>query len=45
MIIRSKTEKVYYPTSAKKSDMFRGSGRVRYFRLTLLIRPKAEKDI
>jgi hypothetical protein len=35
------SESIYDPTSEKQSNIIRGSGRVRYTRAALLVRPKS----
>jgi hypothetical protein len=40
MIIRTKTESVYYPVSKQRADLISGSGRIRFVRGLVLVNPK-----
>jgi len=41
MIICKDTAHAYYPVSTKVPDLIRGTGRIRYVRGLLLVKPKA----
>ena len=43
MMIRTKTESVYYPVSKQRADLIRGSGRIRYVR-GLVVKGKIYAD-
>jgi hypothetical protein len=43
MMIRTKTESVYYPVSKQRADLIRGSGRIRYVRGLVVVNPKILK--
>jgi hypothetical protein len=43
MILRMSNKTVYYPTSRREVELMRDSGRVRYFRGSILVSPKSVK--
>jgi hypothetical protein len=44
MILRMSNKTVYYPTSrTREAELVRDSGRVRYFRGSILVSPKSVK--
>jgi hypothetical protein len=44
MILRTSNKTVYYPVSrTRETELVRGSGRVRYFRGSMLVCPKTIK--
>jgi hypothetical protein len=40
MMIRTKTESVYYPVPKQRADLIRGSGRIRYVHGFVVVNPK-----
>ena len=40
MMIRTKTESVYYPVSKQRADLICGSGRIRHLRGLVVVNPK-----